>query len=112
MARRLGPVISQLPLSAPCTWLSPSSKASYTHAAAAAAGLVPQEPVGPGGGGDSQQRSEEIKRKLDPYLPQHYGEGVTVVHKHGMALLWDPWYNKGETGLQRSAAAVLSIFYR
>lgn len=52
--------------------------------------------MGRGGGGDSQQRAEEMKRKLDPYYPLCH-EGVTLVHKHGMALLWDPWYNKGRS---------------
>lgn len=36
-----------------------------------------------------------MQRRLSPYDPQHHKQGVTIVHKHGTALLWDPWYNKG-----------------
>lgn len=99
MARLLGPaVLSQLPSSSRCSWLLACSPQGIRHAASTPApgsSIIPDEPVGPGGGGDSQQRAQEMKRRLDPYQPQHE-EGVTIVHKHGMALLWDPWYNKGE----------------
>jgi hypothetical protein len=69
-----------------------SGKVSY----AAAAGIVPEEEVGPGGGGLSQQKAKEMQRRLEPYDPQRHKQGVSIVHKHGMSLLFDPWYNKGE----------------
>ena len=75
----------------------PLSSAGYA-AAAAAAGIVPDHEVGPGGGGQSQEKAKQMKRRLAPYDPQHHKQGVSVVHKHGPALLWDPWYNKGGEG--------------
>jgi hypothetical protein len=75
-----------------CIPLLLSGKVSY----AAAAGIVPEEEVGPGGGGLSQQKAKEMQRRLDPYDPQRHRQGVSIVHKHGMSLLFDPWYNKGE----------------
>lgn len=69
-----------------------SGKVSY----AAAAGIVPEEEIGPGGGGLSQQKAKEMQRRLEPYDPQRHKEGVSIVRKHGMSLLFDPWYNKGE----------------
>lgn len=81
-----------------CTPLLLSGKVSY----AAAAGIVPEEEVGPGGGGLSQQKAKDMQRRLAPYDPQRHKQGVSIVHKHGMSLLFDPWYNKGEgarTGL-------------
>lgn len=70
-----------------------TGKSSY---AAAAAGIVPDEEVGSGGGGLSQQKAIDMQRRLEPYNPQHHKQNVSIVHKHGMSLLWDPWYNKGE----------------
>lgn len=58
------------------------------------AGIVPDEEVGPGGGGLSQQKAKEMKALLDPYDPRGKAS-VSIVHKHGLALLNDAWYNKG-----------------
>lgn len=61
---------------------------------------MPDHEVGPGGGGQSQEKAKQMQRRLAPYDPQHHKQGVSVVHKHGTALLWDPWYNKGGEGGQ------------
>lgn len=62
---------------------------------ASAAGIVPDEAVGAGGGGDSQQKAKEMQAQLEQYDPLRFSDAVSIVHKHGMALLFDPWYNKG-----------------
>ncbi|WIA28821.1 hypothetical protein OEZ86_011350 [Tetradesmus obliquus] len=43
--------------------------------------------------GGSQKKHEELQARLPPFVPKP--EPVTIVHKQGMELLHDPWYNKG-----------------
>lgn len=65
---------------------------------AATGRILPTEPVGPGGGGASQQVAKAMAAQLSAYDPQKHLEPVSIVRKHGMPLLWDPWCNKGVEG--------------
>lgn len=80
-----------------CAWQHAAYAVSTvrTSHAAAAAGILPGKEVGRGGGGESQAKAKQMQAQLAPYDPQSSWHDVSVVHKHGMALLFDPWYNKG-----------------
>lgn len=43
--------------------------------------------------GGSQQKAKEIQARLPPYEPNP--RPVSIVHKMGLQLLRDPWFNKG-----------------
>lgn len=57
--------------------------------------ILPNEEVGPGGGGHSQEKARAQLERLEPYNPQSTAHRVSVTSKHGMDVLFDPWYNKG-----------------
>eukprot|EP00879_Flechtneria_rotunda_P011896 GHRR01012425.1.p1 GENE.GHRR01012425.1~~GHRR01012425.1.p1 ORF type:complete len:369 (+),score=91.49 GHRR01012425.1:486-1592(+) len=43
--------------------------------------------------GGSQAQAKEIQAQLPPYVPN--AEPVSIVHKLGISVLHDPWFNKG-----------------
>jgi hypothetical protein len=91
-------------------WLGSGSNSSSAAAAAdesskrseaggvrwsATSAILPSEPVGRGGGGQSHAIASDILRQLSPFDPQPYQSAVSVTSKHGMAVLHDPVLNKG-----------------
>lgn len=62
-----------------------------TRAAAMAVRLYT---IGAAAEGGSQQKAKEMQATLPPFVPNP--QPVSIVHKMGLQLLRDPWFNKGE----------------